>query len=225
MPLNRGRLLESLEHYTQSEVLDGDQYAFFRAICLVQMGEYAAAHALFVTSAGGMLRDRIWFKSGQPNWLVEVCALSGCLNLYDAVAAELAHYRTDDAGNSVVALYAYGLMGVLIGTSDAVGAAVTALARRPKLKDWYAKGQALKAIEIRDEIALRTALLDLLKAHEGIAKHGSLRWSAEGFLSMPAMALAYAARKQGLRVEIENDYFSQGYLDYLIGLETGAAKA
>ena len=109
-------------------------------------------------------------------------------------------------------------MDVLVGGKDAIGPATAALERRPKLKEWYAKGQALQALTHRDETALHTALLALLKAHEGIAKHGSLRWTAVGFLSMAAMALAYGARKQGLRVVIVNDYFSQGYLDYLLAL-------
>ena len=129
-------------------------------------------------------------------------------------------YRLDSrTGDFVGPLYAYGLMDVLLARQDAIGPAVAALGSQGRSwKEWYAKGQALQALTHRDETALHTALLALLKAHEGIAKHGSLRWSAEGFLSMAAMALAYGARKQGLRAVIVNDYFSQGYLDYLLAL-------
>jgi hypothetical protein len=57
-----------------------------------------------------------------------------------------------------------------------------------------------------------------------MAKHGDLRWTAEGLLCMPAMSLAYVARKRDLKVEIENDYLSIGYLEYLLQHESGRSS-
>ena len=93
---------------------------------------------------------------------------------------------------------------------------VEVLTKRPKLKDMMAVGNIFKAILDRDETSLNSYMNDLLKAHEGIAKHGALRETAEGFLCMSAMSLAYAAHQYDLKVNVKSDYFSDGYLDFLI---------
>ena len=87
--------------------------------------------------------------------------------------------------------------------------------KRPKYKDLYAAGLALQGILNRDQGSFISSLQLLLKAHEGQAKHGDLRWTPEGWLCLSAMTLSFLAFQQGLKVDLENDYLSKGYLAYL----------
>jgi hypothetical protein len=97
-----------------------------------------------------------------------------------------------------------------------ISVSIKALLKKPKWKLTYAAGQVLQSIVDENSLALNTTLLSLLKAHEGSAKHGELRETAEGLICMQAMALAYAALKRNLKIEIENEYFSKSYLDFLL---------
>jgi hypothetical protein len=56
---------------------------------------------------------------------------------------------------------------------------------------------------------------DLLLAHRGMAKFGGLRETPEGYLCLPAMALSKVALDCGMVVNVESEFFSQGYLEYL----------
>ena len=56
----------------------------------------------------------------------------------------------------------------------------------------------------------------MLKAHEGQARHGWLRYTCEGLVAMSAMSLAYIALLRDFHVEVENDYLPLGYLYYLL---------
>jgi len=45
--------------------------------------------------------------------------------------------------------------------------------------------------------------------------------TSEGFMSMSAMSLAYAAHQYDINVDVKSDYFSAGYLEYLLEHTTG----
>lgn len=92
--------------------------------------------------------------------------------------------------------------------------------KTPKVQR-FAIGQTLEAIVAQDQAAFDSALASLLKAHQGMAKRGSLRETATGLLCLPAMSLAYVALKYHLKVEIVNDYFSGEYLGYLMSQQVG----
>ena len=188
------------------------------------MGDYDEAQRLFEKSYFGMLKTQFWKATGEPNHLVDICILSGKPHHYPEVVQELNLYRMSRRRNSLVALYAYALMELFIPSGQNITTWIEGLLKEPKVKDTFAMGQALQAIVKEDQALFHEASANLLKAHEGMAKHGALRETAEGLLCMPAMSLAYMARKRGLKVEIENDYLSIGYLEYLLQHERGRSS-
>jgi hypothetical protein len=92
---------------------------------------------------------------------------------------------------------------------------IKVLVRKPKWKFPYAIGQVLQSIIDYDSPGLEIAMMSLLKVHEGMAKHGGLRETAEGLICLPAMSLTYVARKRDMKIEIENEYLPLSYLDYV----------
>jgi hypothetical protein len=220
MTVDRAKVLKYIDGYQRRLKPDDDQRKFYLAVCQVQLRDYAEAQQLFEKSCNAMFGARpLWKDSGQPHWLVDICVLSGRTDLYPKVLRELDAYKTIPLGRSLVALYAYALMELLLPSEGNITQWIQDLLVKPKVKDTFAMGQALQAIVDRDQSALNDALTSLLKAHEGMAKHGGLRESAEGLLCMPAMSLAYAALKRNLKVEMENDYLVIGYLGYLLDRE------
>jgi hypothetical protein len=219
--MDHAKILRFLNNYQQFLKPEDDQRKFYLAICQVQLGNYDEAQRLFEKSCSGMFKNQLWKRTSQPNWLVEICVLAGRADLYPKVLKELNLYRMDYRGDSLVALYAYALMELLLPSGRDVTEWIQILLKRPKVKNTFAIGQIIRALVNEDLSALSDAVTDLLKAHEGMAKHGALRETAEGLLCMPAMSLAYVALKHNLKVEIDNDYLSIGYLEYLSKHERG----
>jgi hypothetical protein len=160
---------------------------------------------------------KIWKDTAQPNWLTDICILSGRTDLFPQVLKELELYKQiPSKGDSPGAMYPYGLMELLMPSGWDIYKSIQVLLKRPKYKDLYAIGETLKAIINNDQLSFIEGLQHLLKSHEGIAKYGGLRESAEGFLCMPAMSLAYVAVKRDMKIEIDSNYFSLGYLKFLL---------
>jgi tetratricopeptide (TPR) repeat protein len=214
--MDHSKIVKFLNDYRKILKPADDQDKFYLAICQVQLGNYAEAQQLFEKSCEGMLKTRLWQKTSQPNWLVDICVLSGREDLYPKVLRELETYKTDSRGDSLVALYAYALIEVLMHIENDITNWIQGLLKKPKVKDTFAIGQTLQAILDEDQIALDSALANLLKAHEGMARYGNLRETAEGLLCMPAMSLTYVALKRKLKVRVENEYLSIGYLQHLL---------
>ncbi len=196
----------------------GDEGAFRLGNCYVQLGDFIEAQRQYERSIVNMFRARpLWKIAGQVDLLVDTCVLSGREDLLPKVLHELEQYKKVlYGGDSAIAMYAYGLMELLLPSGWDVSVSIRELLKRPKWKLTYEIGHVLQSIVEGNSSALNSALLSLLKAHEGSAKHGELRETAEGLICMQAMALAYAALKRNLNVEIENEYFSRGYLDFLL---------
>jgi hypothetical protein len=196
----------------------GDEGAFRLGNCYVQLGDFSEAQRQYERSIVNMFGVRpAWKGSGLVDWLVDTCVLSGREDLLTKVFEELEGYKkVQYGGDSALAMYAYGLMELLLPSGWDISVSIKALLKKPKWKLTYAAGQVLQSIVDENSLALNTTLLSLLKAHEGSVKHGELRETAEGLICMQAMALAYAALKRNMYVEIENEYFSKGYLDFLL---------
>jgi hypothetical protein len=201
----------------QQDLRADDSLSFLLAICHVKLDDFLKAQILFEKSCVAMFNPPMWWKgTSQPNWLVDICVLSGRKDLYLDVIRELNAYKKDPRGVSFVAVYSYSLMELLLPSNGEIQKWIEGLFMKPKWRDAYAMGQSLQSIVNGDQYGLNKALIDLLKAHEGMAKHGGLRETAEGLLCMPAMSLAYVGRRRNLEIEIENDYFSNGYLEFLL---------
>lgn len=223
MTVVHAKALKFLNDYQRILKPEDSLRKFYLAICQVQLGDYAEAQRLFERSCTAMFSPRpFWRDSGQPHWLVDICVLSGRTDLYPAVLRELEAYKMIPLGRSLIALYAYALMELLLPAGGNITQWTQGLLKKPKVKETFAMGLALQAIVEGDQSSLNNALTHLLKAHEGMAKHGGLRESAEGLLCMPAMSLAYIALKRNMKIEVENDYLSIGYLEYLMTREKSA---
>lgn len=209
------------EHEKVPKVFEQDYFKL--AICEVILGNYSKANSLFSESITAMLgTNPYWRASGQPNWLVDIAILSGRTDLYPSVLEELTLFRTkgstysNTGGNSPLAHYCNSVMEILFSSSGNISDWIKDLKKRPKYKDLYAAGFMLQAILDKDQEAFTQSLKLLLEAYAGMAKHGELRLSPEGWLCLPAMTLAFLACQKGLAIEIENEYLSAGYLKYLL---------
>ena len=225
MAINHSKVLKHLDNCQRILKPEYDEDKFLLAICQTQLGNYAEAQRLFEKSCKGMLKTQWWKKTSEPNLLVDICILCGRIEFYPDVERELDYYKIDYRGNSLVALYSYAVMELLSPSRNDITKWIQGLLKKPKVKDTFAMGKVFQAILDENQSAFNDGLTHLLKAHEGIAKYGSLRESAEGLLCMSAMSLAYVASKRNLKVQVENDYFSIGYLEYLLGFQNYLSQA
>ena len=222
MALIKEKVEKYLDDYQKKDFNKlGKDLLFHPAICHLQMGNYKEARKLFKVSIQTMLKHPFrWRIGGAPENLVDVFVLSDSRNYARIIRNHLEEYKKNPPGNpsaafAYIALYAYSVMEMLLPSGDSIEEYIEGLLRRPKIKDGYAMGKILRAIVDRDQTVFNESMTNLLKVHEGMAKYGGLRESAEGFLCLPAMTLAYIALRNTMRVELENDYFSIGYINYL----------
>jgi hypothetical protein len=186
------------------------------AICLTQLGEYPDALRFYGQAIHNFLENRqSWHGSSQPNWLVDTLNLANQPNLHLKVLEEVEGYKLDPRGQSLVALYAYALMCLILGKDEETSKYVVGLGKKPKIRDTFAMGETIKAIIERNQAAFDVALNDLVEAHRRLVKFGGLRETPEGFLCLPAMSLSKIALERGLEINVESEYLSRGYLDYL----------
>ncbi len=85
------------------------------AICLTQLGKYADARHLYSLTIRGFLKNRRgWHGGSRPDWLVDTLALANRADLYLQVLEEVETCKLGPGGKSVVALYAYALIRLLL---------------------------------------------------------------------------------------------------------------
>ena len=195
--IDKSLILRKLNGYKEYFKPDDDDDGFLLAICYIQLAEYSIALQFFEKSCLAMLNPpQLWKGTSQPNWLVDIGVLSGRKDQYQKITQELDAYKKDYRGNSLAALYSYGLMELLTSSENKIYSWIPELIKRPKIKDIYAIGISFQAILDKNINDFNNGLTELLKAHEGMAKHGALRETAEGFICMSAMSLAYIAKKR-----------------------------
>ncbi len=201
-----------------------EQDYFDLGICEVVLENYPKAMEFFDLAVSRMFEDRpYWRASSQVDWLVEISILSGRTEILPSVLEELRIYKLSSTkshpcGNSPMAHYCYSVMELLFPSSGHLDDWIGDLLKRPKYKDLYAAGLTLQSIRNNDQSAFDQSLQMLLKAHEGQAKSGGLRWSTHGWLCLHAMTLAYLALKRNLEVTVSNEYISLGYLQFVLEL-------
>lgn len=207
-------LIDGYQGFLRSE----DQLSFLLAICFLKKDNYFEAHRLFNVSLKKMfISPMIWRDTGQLNWLMDICILSGGEQYFPDLLREFKLYKEAPIpGITVTADYGYALMELLMPTGWDISISIADLLKRPKWKLWYAIGQVIQSIINGNSDDFNNYMLDMLKVHERSAKMGSLRETAEGLICMQGMSLAYVARKREMIIEIENDYLPLKYLDYLM---------
>lgn len=206
--------LKFFRDYLKKPGAKSDIYLYI-AICLVQLDNPKEAKRHFGKAVKEFLKDRFWHRTSQPNWLVDTWVLSGKAGPQPKVMAEIEAYKQDRRGNSLVALYSYALMRLVLDRDSEVQEYVDGLLREPKVKYTYPMGRLIQAIVTRDQLAFDAALDDLLKAHRGMAKYGGLRETPEGYICLPAMSLSLVAMRRGMAINAESEYLPKNYLEYL----------
>jgi hypothetical protein len=185
-------------------------------ICLTKLERYSEALDTYRWTLRAFLKDRRgWHGTSQPNWLIDCYVLANQQDLYPQVWREIEGYKLDRRGGSLVALYAYAMLRLASGEDSKTTDYIAGLLKKPKVKDMCAAGKAIQSLVDGNQTTLDRALAELLNAHQGMAQHGSLRWSPEGYLCLPVMSLSKMALDRGMAVNVESAYLSKGYLDYL----------
>jgi hypothetical protein len=222
--MNQNKVAEYLLENIHKKKLFEQDY-FDLGICEVVLGNFSNAMNYFVSAVTRMFEDRpYWRASSQVNWLVEISVLSGRTEIFPSVLEELRIYqlsstKSHPGGNSPLAHYCYSVMEILYPSSGKLDEWIGDLLKRPKYKDLYAAGLTLQSIRNHDQSGFNQSFQMLLKVHEGQAKLGGLRWSPQAWLCLHAMTLAYLAVKKDLEVTVSNEYFSLGYLKFLLDRE------
>jgi len=188
------------------------------AICLTMLQDYPAAREAFRLTLDDFLNSvqKAWLITNQPNWLADTCVLADQPDTYEQAYHMIDEaYATHPSRTAPVNVYARALLRLAIGEDTEALRHVRGIPAKPELKDLYAAGQAVQAIVDRNQADFDHALVTLLQAHRGMAKFGGLRETPEGYLCLPAMALSKVALDRSMAVNVESEYLSKGYLEYL----------
>jgi hypothetical protein len=180
--------------------------------------DYPAAREAFRRTLDDFLNavNKAWLATNQPNWLADTCVLADQPAFYEQAYRLIDQaYATHPLGAAPIILYARATLQLAICEDIQALAYARGIPSKPGLKDLYAAGHAVQAIMERDQTALDTSLVVILQAHRGMAKFGGLRETPEGYLCLPAMALAKVALDRGMTANIASEYLSKGYLEYL----------
>ena len=143
--MDRMKVQKKLEDYQSSLKPENNERAFYLAICYVQLGNYPEAQFQFERSVIAMFNPpQLWKITSQPNWLTDICVLSGRTDLFPQVLKELDLYKQiPSKGDSPGAMYPYGLMELLLPSGWDISKSIEVLLQRPKYKDLYAIGETL----------------------------------------------------------------------------------
>jgi hypothetical protein len=196
-----------------------DYMALCLGNCYIRLDDYEMSRGWFIESCKNMFREKSsWKISGSPNYLVDVWVMSNISGFETKIKEELDSFQKDRyGGNSPIANYAYCIWK-LISSEDTLEekdySSLLKLGDRHKYGFYL--GRSLKSISTQNNSLFLESLRDLLKAHERSAKHGKLRETPEGLICLSAMTLGLIASKRGMTINIECEYFSMGYLKFLL---------
>lgn len=216
--MDEEKVKEFLDFYSREKLFAIDQFAFFQGICHIQLGNFIEAKKQFNRTVQSFFIPPFYWKvMGHPFWLIDFSIYAGRKDMFPVIFEELERYKTYPyVHDSLYAYYTYGLFEFLYPTGWDIKKSIQVLKKRPKVKETYAQGIALEALLNKDELGFQIAIKGLLKVHEGMAKRGNLRNSAEGLLCTSAMTMVYTAFQHQMPIEIENEYFSMDFLKFIM---------
>jgi len=188
--------------------------AFTLGNCYLRKRDFLRANSYYKISIEANLRNpQSWRSAGWPNWLVDVLILSKRNDLAKRASKELDLLKKDPKnGRSPLAYYAYGIMAMLEeeGKSQIW---IQKLIENSSAALQYSSGRALQAIIGGNKSAFRDQLCEILRIHDGQAKHGGLRETAEGLICMPAMSIIFLGVQKEMIVEIQSEYIAPDYFE------------
>jgi hypothetical protein len=214
--MDKIKINEFIKDFKRGNTPYGDQFDFKLGICYVLLGDFKQAQSLFETSFLGMFSPPIfWKKSSQAYRLIDICILSGRLDLLGDVIRELQEFKSDPTGDSPAAHYSYAVAGLLSPATKNINDDIEVLLKHPRFKISIAWGNVLQAVVTQNQPLFDLGLADLIQVHKGQATHGDLRWSPDGWLCLSAMSLIHLGLKENLKVNVTSDYISPEYLEFL----------
>lgn len=211
--MNQKRVKEALQYYQK---MGTDSERFNIGICHIALGNYPEAKANLEGSIKVFIeKPRLWFLMGKPSLLIDVWVLSGRKELYSEVYQQVELFREANRDGVFHMSYAYTILNLLNFSEVKNSKYVDKLLVRPKYAYYHSTGLALKATIEKNRTSFRQSMEVLLKTHDGMTKHGMLRQSPEGFISLPAMSLTYTALRHGMKLDINSEYVPIDYLYYI----------
>ena len=157
-----------------------------------------------------------WRGGGEPNLLVDIWMMSNQVGIANRIRVELDNYKIENKDKNPFISYAISIIELNQMKNSDLSSYISRLKSLPKYPDIFAIGAAIEAISRADNEAFHQSINLLLEAHKGIAKRGSLRGTAEGLICLPAMSLGLLAVKRKMPINYESEYFSMGYLQFLM---------
>ncbi len=208
----RQRCIRALEVFRKNPPYPPEQ--MYVAICHTQLGEYFEALESFRSALMGFLKiPRSWM--GQINWVIDCFILSCQPNLYPRVFDVIEAFATERR-RALMGYYGSAVIRLIAGEDQDAMLYVPKLLEKTKIKVIFALGKIIDSIIKSDQLSFNDSMKDLLQLHHGMAKHGNLRECPEGFMSLSAMSLLKIGLERGLNINIENEYLSKGYLEFLM---------
>ncbi len=210
------RYFEFSKGFVSKNSIYSKQSLYKLANCYLRMDEFDDAKHYYAQSIMAMFKlPKSWEDTGQTDWLVDICVMAGRSDLHSQVVDELELCKSTAIGTYPIYYYAMCVMDFL-GDQKNGQIWIAKLLEKPKIKESYYMGEAFQAILDKNEINLHLALSNLLGIHQGKARHGGLRETAEGLICLSAMTLGYIGLINKMRVTVESEYFSVRYLEYLL---------
>lgn len=216
---NNQKLARHFE-FSKGLIKENDVYSkqslYKLANCYLWMNKFIEAKEYYTQSAIAMfILPKSWKDTGQTDWLVNVCVLAGRSDLYSRVVKELVLCKSIDIGTYPIFYYSMCVMDFL-GVQKNGPMWIAKLLEKTKIKETFYMGEAFQAILDKNETNLNLALTNLLIKHQGRAKHGDLRETAEGLICIPAMTIGYIGLLNNMHITVESEYFSGRYLEFLL---------
>jgi len=194
------------------------------AICHTQLGNFSQAQNDYrQTLERGKFQKgpgyRYFVFTGEIEKLGEVFILANQPRSFrNTWKQETENYRLGPRSDALVAQYACALQCLVVYEDQCAEPHIHRLLQKPKVKDMFATGKIFEAIVSRDQLVFDSTLNELITVHHRMATYGSLRETPLGFLCLGAMALSKMALERGMVVNIESEYLSKEYLDYIAAI-------
>lgn len=219
--MNQEKFKQDLDYFNKlikEEAPISDYISFIPGICHVKLGNYLEAQRMFsntISNSFNELALRIW--ASEPHQLINIFIISGEYHYYYKVMEWLEFIKTiKPAGSSPVAYYAYTIMELWQPQGKNLSEWINNIRSRAQFKMGKFMGDAIQSMVESNEDQFNSSMEDILKIHNGMAKHGIIRESPERYLCLTAMSLGLLAIRKNISLNIENEYFSPGYLMYLL---------
>jgi hypothetical protein len=190
---------------------------YFLWCLLLKMNKTEEASKMLIGAFNQILINQKYiFMTGEIDLFIEIYQLVNQKQKSTEVEKLLLQYKNiKDKGTSLVANYSYALFRMINGReSDEIYVEINN-AKRKKLQDkmHFAKVAVIEAILQNDQKIIENKLVELLSCHHAVAKRGLIKASPDRQICVSAMSFLALLRQKGIRINIDDQYISNVYLD------------